>query len=71
MTFYLVDSTEKAEEITVALREYFTGEQMSRMAFDGHARLVRFWCPKKLTPEQMFIVETITGQKYSERPSGT
>lgn len=61
---YNVDSTEKAEEIRVALREYFTTEQMSRIASDGHGRIVRFWCPEELTPEQMFIVETITGQKY-------
>ncbi|MBA7595158.1 hypothetical protein ES703_02117 [subsurface metagenome] len=69
MADYHVDGIKKADEIKVALREYFTNDQMKRMTFDAFGRLMRFWCPTELTPEQMFIVETITGLNYREAGS--
>lgn len=69
MVDYISDPTEKIAEIRAALREYFTSEQMKRMTWDGHGRLIRFWCPEELTPEQMFIVETITEQQFSKTGS--
>lgn len=69
MVHYGIDADKKMQEILSQLSEYFTLEgedlELYNLAFDVKGCLTDFCANHTLSPEELYVIETIAGEKFT------